>query len=141
MIYQVDFTLVHFPAVRSFSAIQFFIFSAVRFLFIRPSGFGLMEPPLLDLHCITFFLNFQGTLIPHGGSTTNGNVHHKSLGLPVQPSMPIVPYTTSLKSLRHRVQVHLEILHSVRRMVFGVSMSKSGDYPSTVSETKVVLNN
>lgn len=32
----------------------------------------------------------------------------------------------SVKSLRHRVQVHLEILHSVRRMVFGVSMSKSG---------------
>jgi hypothetical protein len=32
----------------------------------------------------------------------------------------------SLKSLRHRVQVHLEILHSVRRMVFGVSMTKTG---------------
>ena len=93
---------------------------------------------ILDLHCFTKILKyFQGTLIPHGGATSNGNVHHKSFGLPglpvqpVQPSMPIVPYTTSLKSLRHRVQVHLEILHSVRRMVFGVSMSKSGDLPST----------
>ena len=50
MIYRVDITLVHFLAVWYFLALRFSIYLAVRseiwpsgFLFIQPSGFGLMD--------------------------------------------------------------------------------------------------
>jgi hypothetical protein len=40
-------------------------------------------------------------------------------------SKPLVPATTSTKSLKHRIQVHLEIIASIKRMIFGVSMKNS----------------
>ena len=40
----------------------------------------------------------------------------------VETSKPLIPASTSIKSLKHRIQVHLEIIASVRRMIFGVSM-------------------
>ena len=43
----------------------------------------------------------------------------------VETSKPLIPTSTSLKSLKHRIQVHLEIIASVRRMIFGVSMKNS----------------
>jgi len=43
----------------------------------------------------------------------------------VETSKPLVPASTSIKSLKHRIQVHLEIIASVRRMVYGVSMKSS----------------
>lgn len=35
---------------------------------------------------------------------------------------PLIPTTTATKSLKHRITVHLEIVASIRRMIFGVSM-------------------
>ena len=46
-------------------------------------------------HLALFFA--AGTLIPHGGATTNGDVHKN-------PAMPIVPYTT-----RYGVWLHPEL--------------------------------
>ena len=54
VIYQVDIKLGYFSALWSFSDLRFFYFSAVRFLFIRPSGFGLMDPPLWNPNLFEF---------------------------------------------------------------------------------------
>ncbi len=45
----------------------------------------------------------------------------------VKSTPPIVPApnSTSSKSLKHRIQVHLEIIQSIKRMIFGVSMKNS----------------
>ena len=49
--------------------------------------------------------------------------------LPPQEKMvsipPLTPNSTSIKSMKHRIQVHLEIIASIRRMVFGVSMKET----------------
>ena len=38
---------------------------------------------------------------------------------------PLTPNSTSIKSMKHRIQVHLEIIASIRRMIFGVSMKET----------------
>ena len=43
----------------------------------------------------------------------------------VEATKPLIPASTSIKSLKHRIQVHLEIIASVRRMIYGVSMKNS----------------
>ena len=43
----------------------------------------------------------------------------------VEISKPLIPASTTTKSLKHRIQVHLEVIASVRRMIFGVSMKNS----------------
>ena len=63
-------------------------------------------------HCINKFLAdlVNNTLIP------NTIAKH---------CKPLVPASTSVRSLKHRIQVHLEIISSVKRMIFGVSMKNS----------------
>ena len=64
-------------------------------------------------HSILKFLSelITNTLMPNTVVETSGK--------------PLNPTSTTLKSLKHRIQVHLEIIASVRRMIFGVSMKHS----------------
>ena len=64
-------------------------------------------------HSILKFLSelITNTLMPNTVVETSGK--------------PLNPTSTTLKSLKHRIQVHLEIIASVRRMIFGVSMKNS----------------
>ena len=43
----------------------------------------------------------------------------------VETSKPLVPTSTSIKSLKHRINVHLEVIASIRKMIFGVTMKHS----------------
>ena len=43
----------------------------------------------------------------------------------VETAKPLVPASTSLKSLKHRIQVHNEVIKSVHEMIFGVTMKSS----------------
>ena len=71
-------------------------------------------------HCINRFLAdlITNTLMP------NTIAKH---------SKPLVPASTSVKSMRHRIQVHLEIISSIKRMIFGVSMKNSPSHSGCIA--------
>ena len=71
-------------------------------------------------HCINRFLAdlITNTLMP------NTIAKH---------SKPLIPASTSVKSMRHRIQVHLEIISSIKRMIFGVSMKNSPSHSGCIA--------
>lgn len=77
----------------------------------------LTNRPRMDLeteHTVLTFLSelIVCTLIPSAVLKDANGLH-----IP-----PLVPNSTSSKSMKHRIMVHLEIVASMRRMIFGVSM-------------------
>lgn len=83
----------------------------------------LTNRPKMDLDTEHLILKFLAELITN---TLMPNTIAKT-------TKPLVPASTSTKSLKHRVQVHLEIIASVKRMIFGVSMKNSRSNCSLVA--------
>ena len=85
----------------------------------------LTNRPKMDLeteHTVLRFLTeiITCTLIPTAQSHIEEFLpHQKTVSIP-----PLTPNSTSIKSMKHRIQVHLEIIASIRRMIFGVSMKE-----------------
>ena len=86
----------------------------------------LTNRPKMDLeteHTVLRFLTdiITCTLIPSPQA-------HIEVFLPREKMVsipPLTPNSTSIKSMKHRIQVHLEIIASIRRMIFGVSMKET----------------
>ena len=85
----------------------------------------LTNRPKMDLeteHTVLRFLTeiITCTLIPTAQSHIEEFLpRQKTVSIP-----PLTPNSTSIKSMKHRIQVHLEIIASIRRMIFGVSMKE-----------------
>ena len=85
----------------------------------------LTNRPKMDLeteHTVLRFLTeiITCTLIPTPQTHIDFLPHDRMVSIP-----PLTPNSTSVKSMKHRIQVHLEIIASIRRMIFGVSMKET----------------
>ena len=85
----------------------------------------LTNRPKMDLeteHTVLRFLTeiITCTLIPTPQTHIDFMPHERMVSIP-----PLTPNSTSIKSMKHRIQVHLEIIASIRRMIFGVSMKET----------------